>query len=190
MERPRIDSSKICIMATNGFEQSELIMPLEHLRQAGATVHIASLQMGDIKGWDQKNWGNSVPVDMLIKDVHVSDYDMLVLPGGQMNPDILRCDDKAVQLVKEFAAAGKPIAAICHAPWLLIEAGIAGGRTMTSYHSIRTDVINAGANFVDEEVVNDSGLITSRSPEDLPAFIDEIIGLLSSIKTQQAVAGS
>lgn len=170
---------RILIMATDGFEQSELEIPLERLQDAGAEIDIASLQTGDITGWDEDDWGDEIDVDLLIADANADDYDALVLPGGQINPDLLRVDAKAIALIKSFADAGKPVAAICHAPWLLVEAGLAKGRRMTSYKSIRTDVANAGAEVVDEEVVVDGNIITSRCPDDLPAFCDAIVALLT-----------
>ena len=172
---PEMKQSKILIMATDGFEQSELMVPLEKLRETGATVHVATLDGEEIKGWDENDWGKSVPGDLKIADVAVEDYDCLVLPGGQINPDLLRVEKDAVHLVREFVAQGKIVAAICHAPWLLVEAGVVEGREMTSYKSIRTDLENAGAQWVDQEIAISNGIITSRSPEDLPAFVDKII---------------
>lgn len=171
----RLASRRILIMATDGFEQSELETPLERLQAAGARVDIASLETGDITGWDGDDWGDDVEVDLKISDVKIADYAALVLPGGQINPDLLRVEEDAVALIRDFARADKPIAAICHAPWLLIEAGLAKGKRLTCYKSVRTDVINAGAEFVDEEVVVDGNIITSRCPDDLPAFCDAII---------------
>lgn len=170
---------RILIMATDGFEQSELEVPLERLEAAGADVDVAALTDDDITGWDGDDWGDEVEVDLAIEDVKVEDYDALVLPGGQINPDLLRVEAKAIAVIRAFAAADKPIAAICHAPWLLIEAGLAKGKRMTSYKSIRTDVANAGAEIVDEPVVIDGNLITSRCPDDLPAFCDAIIDALA-----------
>jgi protease I len=172
---PSINHAKILIMSTNGFEQSELMVPRDKLKQAGATVHVATPDGQAIKGWKDKNWGDSVEADLTIANAKVEDYDALVLPGGQMNPDILRTQDDAVALVKKFAASGKVIAAICHAPWLLIEAGIVKGREATSYNSVKTDMINAGAKWKDVEVVADQGIVTSRSPKDLEAFVAKII---------------
>ncbi|KFE33455.1 type 1 glutamine amidotransferase domain-containing protein [Thioclava atlantica] len=172
---PKITDAKILIMATNGFEQSELMVPLEKLRDAGAQVHVASLDGKEIKGWDHTDWGRTVPADAKIADVDASDYDAIVLPGGQINPDLLRVERAATDLVRAFFDQGKVVAAICHAPWLLIETGIAKGRKLTSYHSIRTDVINAGGEWADREVVTDKGLVTSRNPDDLDAFVAKII---------------
>lgn len=173
-----LSSRRILIMAADGFEQSELEVPLERLQDAGAEIDIASLEMGDITGWDEDDWGDEIEVDLKISDVHIDNYDALLLPGGQINPDLLRVDDDAVALIRDFAATGKPVAAICHAPWLLIEAGLAKGRRLTCYKSIRTDVANAGAEVVDEAVVIDGNIITSRCPDDLPAFCDAIVEAL------------
>lgn len=172
---------RILIMATNGFEQSELEVPRDRLRDAGATVEIASLDSGEIKGWDEDDWGDAVKVDLLVGDASADDYDALVLPGGQINPDLLRVEDKAIALIRAFDASGKPVAAICHAPWLLVEAGLAKGKRMTSYKSIRTDIANAGAEVADEAVVTDGNLITSRCPDDLPAFCDAIVEALAPV---------
>ena len=172
-------SRRILIMATDGFEQSELEVPLERLQDAGADVDIASLESGDITGWDKDDWGDDIEVDLRIADARVDDYDALVLPGGQINPDLLRVEKQAIELIQGFAKAGKPIAAICHAPWLLVEAGLAKGRRMTSYKSIRTDVANAGANVLDEAVVIDGNIITSRCPDDLSLFCDAIVDALA-----------
>ena len=176
-------SHRILIMATDGFEQSELEVPLERLQDAGADIDIASLKMGEITGWDEDDWGDAIEVDLKIDDAKAADYDALVLPGGQINPDLLRVEASAIALIRDFASAGKPVAAICHAPWLLIEAGLAPGRRMTSYKSIRTDLANAGAQVIDEAVVHDANLITSRCPDDLPAFCDAIIEALVDAKT-------
>ncbi len=170
-----IKQSKILILATNGFEQSELEVPLNKLKEHGATVHVASPDGEDIRGWDKDDWGQSVKADKKLSDAKVEDYDALVLPGGQINPDLLRVEPAAVQLVRKFFDSGKVLAAICHAPWLLIEADVLQGRKATSYHSIKTDVKNAGADWQDKEVVVDKGLITSRSPEDLDAFVAKIV---------------
>ena len=171
----RLQNKTILIMATDGFEQSELESPMESLKAAGADVHVATLDGESIKGWDEKDWGRTVEADLKIADIRVDDYTALVLPGGQINPDILRTDETAVQTVRDFVSAGKVVAAICHAPWLLIEAGVIEGRSATSYASIQTDMKNAGAKWTDSEVVVDQGIITSRSPDDLEAFNAKII---------------
>lgn len=170
---------RILIIATDGFEQSELVEPKRLLEEAGAEVSVASLKPGDIRGWDQKDWGESVSVDCVIGDVSAEDYDALLLPGGQMNPDILRTEHKVIEIVREFDAAEKPIAAICHAPWLLAEADLIEGRTVTGWPSIRTDLVNAGAAVVDEEVVVDGNFITSRKPGDIPAFTEALMTALN-----------
>lgn len=169
-----LSGKSIAILATNGFEQSELEVPLRTLRDAGATVHVVSLKAGEIKGWDQKDWGRAVPVDKTLDAVSADDYDAIVLPGGQMNPDLLRVEPAAISFIKDFWSQKKVVAAVCHAPWLLIEAGIVDGRKVTSYASIKTDVINAGGLWEDSEVVSDLGLVTSRKPDDLPAFCAKI----------------
>jgi protease I len=170
-----LSGKRIAILATNGFEQSELEVPRDTLKQAGANVEIVSLQAGEIKGWDKKDWGRPVKVDKTLDQVSAGDYDAIVLPGGQINPDLLRVEPKALQLIKDIFNAKKVVAAICHAPWLLIETGIAKGRRMTSFKSIKTDVMNAGATWEDAEVVVDQGVITSRNPGDLKAFSAKII---------------
>jgi len=170
-----IRDAKILIIATNGFEQSELEVPRDKLREAGANVTIASLDGAQIKGWQHTDWGRPAEVDIAIKDAKEGDYTALVIPGGVMNPDKLRVDEDAMKLVKAFLASGKPVAAVCHGPWLLVQADALKGRKATSYKSIRKDVENAGATWVDETVVVDNGIITSRNPDDLPAFVAKII---------------
>lgn len=172
---PRITESKILILATHGFEQSELEVPRDKLRDAGATVHVASLDGKAIKGWDGDDWGREADVDLSLEDVSVGDYDALVLPGGQINPDLLRVEKTAIDVITAFHDQGKTLAAICHAPWLLVEAGVLKGRDATSYPSIKTDVINAGAHWSDVEVIADKGIVTSRNPGDLDAFVGKII---------------
>ncbi len=171
----QLDNKKIAILATNGFEQAELEVPRDKLTAAGATVHVVSLEAGEIKGWDKKDWGRPVKVDKTLSQVSADEYDAVVLPGGQVNPDLLRVEPKALSFIKDMFNQKKIVAAVCHAPWLLIETGIAKGRKMTSYKSIKTDVANAGAKWEDSQVVVDSGVITSRNPGDLESFCTKII---------------
>ena len=165
----------VAVVITDGFEESEFTKPVEALKESGATVDVISLKPGEVKAWSDKNWSKSYPVDKVISDVDSKDYDALVLPGGVMNPDKLRMNEEVIGFIAGFFDDGKPIAAICHGPWTLIETGELKGRTVTSYPSLKTDLINAGAKWVDEEVVVDNGLVTSRSPKDLPAFCEKMI---------------
>ena len=171
----KLESKKVAILATNGFEQSELFEPLEALKNEGAEVHIVSLEKGDIKGWNEGDWGKSITVDKTLDSVSASDYNALVLPGGVINPDTLRTKKEALEFIGDFVEAKKPVGAICHAPWLLASAGVVKGRDITSYHSIKDDMVNAGANWHDSSVVCDQGLVTSRNPNDLPDFNSKLI---------------
>jgi protease I len=177
VKQDRLTGLRVAILATDGFEQSELIEPRKALGEAGAATEIVSPKDGRIRGWNHKEWGREVEVDRTLKGADPKDYDALVLPGGVMNPDALRMNPAAVAFVKSFFEAGKAVAAICHGPWTVIEAGAARGHRMTSWPSLRTDIRNAGAEWVDEEVVVDGKLITSRKPDDLPAFNRAIIEL-------------
>jgi len=171
----KLNDKKIAILATNGFEKSELFEPLEALKEEGAQVHVISPESGFIKSWDKDDWGESVLVDMTISTANAEDYDSLVLPGGVINPDNLRINEEALDFVRAFFKKGKPVGAICHAPWLLISAGVIENRKVTSYKSIKDDVINAGGDWVNQEVVVDKGLVTSRNPGDIPAFIKKVV---------------
>ncbi|HEY0428470.1 MAG TPA: type 1 glutamine amidotransferase domain-containing protein [Pyrinomonadaceae bacterium] len=166
----KLENLRVAILATDGFEQSELFEPKKALEEAGAEVTIVSLKAGEIKGWNHTDWGEKIAVDMTVKEANAEDFDALQLPGGVMNPDKLRMDEDAVNFVYSFFDAGKPVAAICHAPWILVEAGVVRGKTLTSWSSLKTDLENAGAKWVDKEVVVDNGLVTSRNPDDIPAF--------------------
>ena len=170
-----LSGKTIAVLATDGVELVELDKPVEALKQAGATVEIISLKTGEFQGFDHLTPGRKVKADKAVADVNAGDYAALLLPGGVANPDQLRADEDAVAFTRGFFEAGKPVAAICHAPWLLIEAGVVEGRTLTAFESIRTDLRNAGANVVNEEVVVDEGLVTSRCPDDIPAFNAKMI---------------
>ncbi len=176
-----VQNRKVALLATHGFEYSELSDPLEALNEAGADTTVVSLPESDssIRGWSDGNWADSVEVDATLTDVSADDFEALVLPGGVMNPDRLRQFDEAVSFVRDFFADGKPVAAICHGPWLVVEAGAADNRRMTSWPGIKTDLKNAGAHWVDEEVVVDQGLVTSRSPADMDAFIYKMLEEIS-----------
>lgn len=165
-----LENRRVAILTEEGFEQVELTSPKTALKDAGATVHVVSPKSGKIKAWDKTDWGIEVDVDKQLDEVNPSDYDALVLPGGVLNPDKLRQNKDAVAFVSVFLNEGKPVAAICHGPQMLIETGLIKGRKLTSFPSLQTDLKNAGAEWVDEEVVVDNGLVTSRTPADLPAF--------------------
>jgi protease I len=170
-----LDGKKVAILVADGFEQIELTSPQEALEDAGAETEIISPAEDKVKGWEETDWGKKFKVDVPLKKAKASDYDPLLLPGGVMNPDKLRLQPKAIEFIRAFFDAGKPVAAICHGPWTLIDAGIAEGRRLTSYPSIKNDLKNAGADWVDETVVVDNGLVTSRKPADLPAFNRKMI---------------
>ncbi|HEX4136143.1 MAG TPA: type 1 glutamine amidotransferase domain-containing protein [Bryobacteraceae bacterium] len=170
-----LEGKKVAILATDGFEQAELLEPRKALEEQGATTLVVSPEKGKIRGWDQKDWGKEIPVDLDLNSASAEDFDALLLPGGVMNPDKLRMNKQAVEFVREFFADGKPVAAICHGPWMLVEAGAVGGRTLTSWPSLQTDIRNAGGSWVDQEVVVDEGLVTSRKPADIPAFNRKMI---------------
>jgi protease I len=170
-----LDGKKIAILVANGFEEDELLSPRKALEHAGAETRVVSPESNKVKGWKHTDWGKEVDVDVALDSADPADYDALVLPGGVMNPDHLRRNQKALTFVRSFFEAGKPVGAICHGPWTLIDAGVARGRHMTSYESIQNDLKNAGVNWEDREVVVDNGLVTSRTPDDLPAFNRKLI---------------
>jgi protease I len=170
-----LSGKRVAILATDMFEQVELVEPRKAVEEAGADVDLVSLETGEIQGFNHYDKADKFPVDKAVSDVSADDYDALLLPGGVGNPDTLRTDEDAVAFVRSFVDQGKPVAAICHAPWMLVEAGVARGRKLTSFWSIKTDVKNAGGNWVDEQVVVDNGLVTSRSPDDLSAFCPKVV---------------
>jgi protease I len=186
----KLAGKKVAMLVADGFEQVELTSPRQALEEQGAIAHIVFPEGGMVKAWDEKDWGEKFPVDVVLDQANPEDYDALVLPGGVMNPDHLRMNDKAVRFVKAFFEAGKPMADGCHGPWTLIEAGVVQGRKITSYPSLQTDLKNAGAQWVDQEVVTDHGLVTSRNPGDLPAFNRKMIEeIREGIHQKQASAG-
>jgi len=190
--KPKLKGKRIAILATEGVEQVELTKPRKALEQAGALTSLISphshVKGGKIKAWNLVKWGDSFKVDVNLSNANPAHYDALLLPGGVMNPDFLRMDPAAVAFVRSFVEAGNPIAAICHGPWMLIEAEAVAGRTMTSWPSLKTDLLNAGADWVNKEVAEDRGLVTSRGPQDLPAFNKAIITLFSSFGQRSAIA--
>jgi protease I len=171
----KLKNKKVAILATDGFEYVELIEPRKALEEAGAKTEVVSPKDGKIKGWNKTDWGDSVSVDVPLQSAIPNQYDALLLPGGVMNPDHLRQEPAAVQFVKAFFEAHKPVAAICHGPWMLVEADVVRGRKLTSWPSLKTDIRNAGGEWTDQEVVTDHGLVTSRKPDDLPAFNKKVI---------------
>jgi deglycase len=175
----KLNGKTVAILTENGFEEVELTSPKKALEDAGATVHIVSPQKDKIKAWDHDHWSIELSVDKNVSDVKAEEYDALMLPGGVLNPDKLRMNKEAVEFAKDFLETGKPVAAICHGPQLLIETGLLEGREMTSYPSLQTDIKNAGANWHDREVIVDNGLVTSRSPKDLQAFNAKMVEEIS-----------
>ena len=170
-----LEGKRVAILVADGFEQVELTEPRKALDDAGAETHVVSPAEGRVRGWNHTEWGDEVRVDQPLDEARPQDYDALLLPGGVINPDKLRILPRAVEFVRAFFEARKPVAAICHGPWTLVEAGVATGRRMTSWPSLKTDLKNAGADWSDKEVIVDRGLVTSRKPEDLPAFIEKMI---------------
>ena len=175
MAKKDLTGKKVAILVDEGFEQVELVKPRKALDRVGAATTVVSPQDGQVRGWNLKKWGKYVTVDVQLNSADPTSYDALLLPGGVMNPDRLRTDQSAVQFVRSFFEAGKPVAAICHAAWMLVEADVVRGRTVTSWPSIRTDIQNAGGDWVDREVVIDEGLVTSRNPDDIPSFNRKMI---------------
>ncbi|HZU30263.1 MAG TPA: type 1 glutamine amidotransferase domain-containing protein [Candidatus Angelobacter sp.] len=183
-----LNGKRVAILATDGFEQVELLKPREALNQAGAETTVVSPKSGEIKGWNFTEWGQTVPVDESLDDVNADEFDALLLPGGVINPDKLRMEPKAVAFVKSFFDAGKPVAAICHGPWTIIEAGAARGRRIASWPSLKTDIRNAGAEWVDNEAVVDGNLVSARKPDDIPAFSKAMIQLFGQAKQKRPAA--
>jgi protease I len=171
----KLKGKKVAILVAEGFEEAELTSPKEALEREGAQTRVVSPVDEKVRAWDEEDWGKTIRVDVPLNQANANDYDALLLPGGVMNPDKLRRNQKALEFVQGFFDAHKPVAAICHGPWTLIDAGVARGRKLTSYHSIQTDLKNAGADWVDQQVVVDNGLVTSRKPDDLPAFNEKMI---------------
>ena len=195
MANQDVRGKRVAILATDGVEQVELIEPRKALDQAGARTTVVSPKGGKIKGWQHDRWGDEIPVDLSLDQARPDDFDALLLPGGVMNPDHLRQDQRAVRFVRAFFEAGKPVAAICHGPWLLVEAGVVQGRTLTSWPSLQTDIRNAGGDWVDREVVTDEGLVTSRKPDDIPAFNRKMIeefdeGIHSARRADRSISDS
>lgn len=184
-----IKGKRVAILATDGFEQSELLEPKKALDEAGAQTTIVSIKPGEIKGWSGGTWGQTVPVDKTLDEVTCDDFDALMLPGGVMNPDKLRMDEQAVRFAREFADQGKPIGAICHGPWLLVEADVVHNRRVTSWPSLKTDLRNAGARWEDSECVVDEGIVTSRKPADIPAFSKKLIEEIGEGRHSRSTSG-
>lgn len=175
MPNQNLQGKRVAILATDGVEKAELLEPRKALDQAGAKTTLIGLETGTIKAWQHDRWGEQISVDLPLAGAREQDFDALMLPGGVMNADLLRLNRTAVDFVRDFFAVGKPVAAICHAPWLLVEAGVVRGKTLTSWPSLKTDIQNAGGDWVDRNVVNDEGLVTSRKPQDIPAFNAKMI---------------
>jgi len=190
MTSETLNGLRIAIMVTDGFEQVEMTEPRRALDEAAADTRLVSPKIGQVKAWNFTDWGDSFAVDVPLEHARAEEFDALLLPGGVINPDHLRTLPEAVAFVKAFFKAGKPVASICHGPWTIIEAGEARGRRLTSWPSLKTDLQNAGADWVDQEVVVDGGLVTSRKPDDIPAFNQAVISLLAGVsrRSHQVVA--
>lgn len=178
-----IKGKRVAFLATDGVEEVEYTRPRKAVEAAGGAAELVSIEDGEIQAMNHLDKAGTYPVEKQVKDADVAEYDALVLPGGVANPDFLRMNPDAVRFVRGFFAAGKPVAAICHAPWTLIEAGVVDGRTVTSWPSLRTDLANAGATWVDEQVFVDDGLVTSRKPDDIPAFCDKLLEEIAHAKS-------
>jgi protease I len=187
MAKDTLDGFRVAILVADGFEEIELVKPREALDEVGATTSIVSPNDQTVRAWDFTDWSSDYPVDQPLSDASPNDYDALLLPGGVINPDTLRIIPEAVQFVRSFFDQGKPVAAICHGPWTLIEAGAVPGRTVTSWPSLQSDLRNAGGTWVDREVVVDKNLVTSRKPDDIPAFNREVIGMFAHAMSVRAV---
>lgn len=181
----KLSGLKVAILVANGFEQSEMTEPRKALEQAGAETVLISPEKGKVKGWEHKDWGDSFPVDLDLSQADADEFDALLLPGGVTNPDKLRMIPEAIEFIRRFVLEEKPIASICHGPWTLINAGGVEGKTMTSWPSIKIDLINAGANWVDKQMVIDGNLVTSRKPDDIPVFNTAMINVFSQVKSQK-----
>jgi protease I len=184
-----LDGKRVAILVADGFEQVEMTEPREALQKAGAKTFLVSPAKEEVKGWEFKEWGDTFPVDVPLDRAKADDYDALLLPGGVMNPDTLRMIPQAVAFIREFFVTGKPVASICHGPWTLIDAGVVAGKTMTSWPSVKTDLKNAGARWVDEEAVVDGNLITSRKPDDIPEFNRRMIDIFQGISVGSSLGG-
>ncbi len=184
----KLGGKKVAVLVANGFEQVEMTEPRQALDDAGAQTVLVSPEADKVKGWQHDHWGDEFPVDLQLDRANASDFDALLLPGGVMNPDHLRMNPKAVAFVRSFLDEGKPVAAICHGPWLLVETGAVRGRTVTSWPSLQTDIRNAGGTWVDREVVTDQGLVTSRKPDDIPAFNRKMIEEIAEGRHQRRAA--
>jgi protease I len=190
MDQQRLRGLSVAALFTDGVELVEYLEPARALNEAGVMVTVISPHDGDVKSWDRKDWGDTIHVDQTLDQAKSSDYDALLLPGGVMNPDKLRMVPEAVRFVREMVEDGKPVAAICHGPWMLVEAGVLKGRTVTSYPSLQTDIRNAGGTWVDQEVVYEKGIVTSRKPDDLPAFCQRMIDVFAQGKVERPKASS
>jgi len=179
MQQQRLRGLRVAALFTDGVEQVEYLRPALALNEAGVNVTVVAPHGGEIKGWNHTDWGDTITVDMTLDQANPTDFDALLLPGGVMNPDSLRMVPQAVQFVAEMVAEGKPVAAICHGPWMLVEAGVVHGRTLTSWPSLQTDIRNAGGTWVDQDVVYDNGIVTSRKPDDIPAFNQRMLDVFA-----------